>query len=170
MGKLNGEVEKSNGVNGDAPAANGDIKAEDKETAAGDAPTEEKEGEVSKQNEGNDDEKNGSWMDQAVQPPWPKKSWRSGISFRKAFSPFRRSGVQEHEQQSSGMKKEGNDSQIGDSSEVNDTLESEKSTNEGNNVHGSQTFVVENDTNDTINEETNDSATDVEIKKIVAMT
>jgi hypothetical protein len=53
--KLNGEVEKANGVNGDAPATNGDIKAEDKETAAGDAPTEEKEGEVSKENEGNDD-------------------------------------------------------------------------------------------------------------------
>ena len=51
---MNGEVEKANGVNGDAPATNGDIKAEDKETAAGDAPTEEKEGEVSKENEGND--------------------------------------------------------------------------------------------------------------------
>merc|ERR1712141_425023 len=53
--KLNGEVEKANGVNGDAPATNGDVKAEDKETAAGDAPTEEKEGEVSKENEGNDE-------------------------------------------------------------------------------------------------------------------
>ena len=51
---MNGEVEKANGVNGDAPATNGDIKAEDKETAAGDAPTGEKEGEVSKENEGND--------------------------------------------------------------------------------------------------------------------
>ena len=51
---MNGEVEKANGVNGDAPATNGDIKAEDKETASGDAPTEEKEGEVSKENEGND--------------------------------------------------------------------------------------------------------------------
>merc|ERR1712150_444149 len=52
--KLNGEVEKANGVNGDAQATNGDIKTEDKEAAAGDAPTEEKDGEVSKQNEGND--------------------------------------------------------------------------------------------------------------------
>jgi len=49
-------------------------------------------------------------------------------------------------------------------------LESEKSTNEGNNVHGSTSFVQENDNNDKINEETNDSATDVEIKKMVAMT
>jgi len=163
--KLNGEVEKANGVNGDAPATNGDIKAEDKETAAGDAPTGEKEGEVSKENEGNDDEKNFSPVVGSA-----KKSWHSGISFRKAFSPFRRSGVQEHEQESSGTKTEGNDSQIGDSSVVNDTLESEKSTNEGNNVHGSTSFVQENDNNDKINEETNDSATDVEIKKMVAMT
>jgi hypothetical protein len=109
-------------------------------------------------------------MDQAVQPSWPKKSWRSGISFRKAFSPFRRSGVQEHEQESSGTNKEENDSQIGDSSVVNDTLESEKVTNEGNNVYGSQSFVHENDTNDKIKEETNDSATDGEIKQVAAMT
>jgi hypothetical protein len=80
------------------------------------------------------------------------------------------SGVQEHEQESSGMKKEGNDSQIGDSSVVDDTLESKNSTNEGNNVYGSQSFVHEYDTNDKLNEEINDSATDVEIKKVVAMT
>ena len=39
--KLNGEVEKSNAVNGDAPTTNGDVKVEDKEAASGDAPAAE---------------------------------------------------------------------------------------------------------------------------------
>jgi len=51
--KLNGEVEKSNGVNGDAHATNGDIKAEDKETPSGDAPVvdEKKDLDETKENE-----------------------------------------------------------------------------------------------------------------------
>ena len=39
--QLNGEVEKSSAVNGDAPNTNGDVKAEDKEAASGDAPADE---------------------------------------------------------------------------------------------------------------------------------
>merc|ERR1712226_1616299 len=54
--KLNGEVEKSNGVNGDAHATNGDVKAEDKETDAGDAAVEDekKDSAESKENEETD--------------------------------------------------------------------------------------------------------------------
>ena len=39
--QINGDVEKVNGVNGDAPATNGDVKTEDKETESKDAPVTE---------------------------------------------------------------------------------------------------------------------------------
>lgn len=51
--KINGDVEKPNGVNGDAPATNGEVKTEDKETESGDAPVteEKKDSEETKENE-----------------------------------------------------------------------------------------------------------------------
>ena len=49
-------MEKSNGVNGDAHATNGDVKAEDKETDSGDAAVEDekKDSAESKENEETD--------------------------------------------------------------------------------------------------------------------